>query len=140
MAQFDAAANQHERTRALTGIELVARAAQSRVRAAEHRAQAAGHRLLAAEDRRAAARDRQQAARERDQAAADREALVIELERAAIDALTGARTRTAGLSELDHELERARRTANSLVVAYIDVVGLKAINDARGHAAGDALT
>ena len=56
-----------------------------------------------------------------------------------MDALTGARTRAAGLRELDHELDRARRTASPLAVAYIDVVGLKAVNDTLGHAAGDAL-
>jgi diguanylate cyclase (GGDEF)-like protein len=139
MARLDAAADQPEPTRALTGFELVARAAQQRKLAAEHRAQAANHRLLATQDRQAAARDREQAAHERQQALADREALAIELERAAIDALTGARTRAAGLRELDHELDRARRTASPLVVAYIDVVGLKAINDTLGHGAGDAL-
>jgi len=53
--------------------------------------------------------------------------------------VTGVRTRAAGLRELDAELDRARRTSSPLVVAYIDVVGLKAINDTRGHAAGDAL-
>jgi diguanylate cyclase (GGDEF)-like protein len=139
MAQLDAASDQDERTRALTGLELVARAAQQRKRAAEHRAQAASYGLLAAEDRQAAARDRQLAARERRQAMADRGALATELERAAVDAVTGVHTRAAGLRELDAELDRARRTTSPLVVAYIDVVGLKAINDTRGHAAGDAL-
>lgn len=139
MAQLDAASDQDEHTRALTGIELVARAAQHRKRAAEHRAQAASYRLLAAEDREAAALDRQQAARERRQALADREALATEVDRAAVDALTGVRTRAAGLRELDAELDRARRTTNPMVVTYIDVVGLKALNDTRGHAAGDAL-
>jgi diguanylate cyclase (GGDEF)-like protein len=41
--------------------------------------------------------------------------------------------------ELDHELDRARRTASPLSVAYLDVVGLKAVNDTLGHAALDAL-
>lgn len=139
MGQLDTAADQHESTRALTGLELVARAAEQRKRTAELRAQAAAQRLLAAQDRHAAARDREQAAREREQALADREALTIELQRAAVDALTGARTRAVGLRELDHELDRARRTANPLSVAYIDAVGLKSVNDSRRHAAGDAL-
>jgi diguanylate cyclase (GGDEF)-like protein len=139
MAQLEAAGERHESTRALTGVELVARAGEQRKRAAEHRTQAAGHRLLAAEDRQAAARDRQQAAGERQRAQTDREALAIELDRAAVDALTSAHTRAAGLSELDHELDRARRTTSPLVVVYIDVVGLKAINDTLGHATGDAL-
>jgi diguanylate cyclase (GGDEF)-like protein len=139
MAQLDAAAEEHERSRTRSAIELVVRAAEQRKRAAEHRAQAANYRLLAARDRQAAARDRQEMAREREQARADREALAVEVERAAFDSLTGARTRGVGLSELDQEVERARRTTRPLVVAYVDVVGLKVVNDARGHAAGDAL-
>lgn len=107
--------------------------------AAELRAVLALHRRGAAEDRKAAARDRLQAARDRERAAADRAALVAELERAAVDSLTGARTRTAGLRELDREVQRAQRTSSPLVVAYVDVVGLKATNDTLGHAAGDAL-
>lgn len=55
------------------------------------------------------------------------------------DALTGVRTRLAGLADLEHELDRCRRANGSLVVAYIDIVGLKALNDSRGHAAGDEL-
>lgn len=53
--------------------------------------------------------------------------------------LTGARTRRPGLADLDLEIDRARRTTGLLVVAYIDVVGLKTVNDAHGHAAGDEL-
>ncbi|HEY8842401.1 MAG TPA: GGDEF domain-containing protein [Gaiellaceae bacterium] len=43
------------------------------------------------------------------------------------------------MADLDLEIDRARRTTGLLVVAYIDVVGLKAVNDAHGHAAGDEL-
>src|SRR6202011_6011047 len=84
-------------------------------------------------------RYREQAARDRLQAQADREALLHQLAIAETDALTGTRTRAAGLAELDHEIDRARRTTSPLVVAYVDVVGLKAVNDTRGHAAGDEL-
>lgn len=139
MAQLDAAAEQNASARSASGIELVARAAEDRRRAAEHRVQAADYRLLAARDRDAAASDREQAAREREAAQADREALILELQRAAVDVLTGARTRAAGLRELEHELDRARRTSSPLTVAYIDVVGLKSVNDSLGHAAGDEL-
>jgi diguanylate cyclase (GGDEF)-like protein len=38
-----------------------------------------------------------------------------------------------------HEIDRARRGGNSLVLAMLDVDRLKAINDAAGHATGDAL-
>ena len=47
--------------------------------------------------------------------------------------------RRAGLADLSHEIDRARRGSGLLVLAYVDVVGLKAVNDARGHAAGDQL-
>lgn len=71
------------------------------------------------------------------QAQADRDALVHQLAIAETDVLTGARTREPGLADLDHEIDRARRTTGLLVVAYVDIVGLKAVNDTRGHAAGD---
>jgi diguanylate cyclase (GGDEF)-like protein len=139
MIEFDRACAQHEEVRVLTGAQLIAQASGQRRLAAQRRAQAAEHRALAAEDRRAAARDRELAARERHQALADRQTLAAELERLACDSLTGARTRTAGLAELDRELERARRTNAALVVVYIDLVGLKTVNDSMGHIAGDAL-
>jgi len=49
------------------------------------------------------------------------------------------RTRAAGLADLDRELDRCQRTNSSLVVAYVDIVGLKTLNDSKGHAAGDDL-
>jgi diguanylate cyclase (GGDEF)-like protein len=118
---------------------LLHRAAEKRRRAAEDRVTAAEIRARAAADREQAARDREQAARDRAQAQVDRDALLQALAIAETDELTGARTRAAGLLDLDHEIDRARRTNGRLVVAYVDVVGLKAVNDAGGHAAGDAL-
>ena len=118
---------------------LVHRAAEKRRRAAADRVTAAEIRARAAADREQAARDREQAARDRAQAQADRDALLQALAIAETDQLTGARTRAAGLLDLDHEIDRARRTNGRLVVAYVDVVGLKAVNDAGGHSAGDAL-
>jgi diguanylate cyclase (GGDEF)-like protein len=62
------------------------------------------------------------------------------VDQAASDELTGALRRAAGLAALERELQRARRFADSrLVVAFIDVDGLKTVNDSRGHTAGDAL-
>ena len=37
------------------------------------------------------------------------------------------------------ELERAHRTGGKLVLAFVDIDGLKAVNDSQGHLAGDAL-
>jgi diguanylate cyclase (GGDEF)-like protein len=120
------------RDAALAEAGLGAGTAAGRTGAAETRA-------LAAADRRQAASDRASAARDRLQAHADREQLLAQLAIAETDGLTGARTRSAGLADLEHEIDRARRTQGRLAVAYIDVVGLKAVNDTQGHPAGDAL-
>jgi diguanylate cyclase (GGDEF)-like protein len=113
------------------------RAARDRTDAAADRSTAAAGRARAAADREQAARDREQAAQDRAQSRADRDALIQQLAMAEIDQLTGARLRGPGLAELDHEIDRARRASGPLVVAYVDVVGLKAVNDVHGHAAGD---
>lgn len=123
----------------LLGAEAVAQDAARRLRAAQQRARAVERRVMAARDRQASAKDREQAAAERLQALADREALARRLTIAETDALTGARTRGPGLVELGHELDRCRRTSGLLVVAYVDVVGLKCLNDTKGHSAGDEL-
>ncbi len=138
MAQRDV---QHDREdgQAMTSEEIVMRAADQRRRAAEYRAQAAEHRAQAARDRHAAATDRARGARDRLRALVDREALAQALALSEIDALTGARARAAGLSDLDRELDRSRRSASPLVVVYVDVVGLKRVNDSDGHDAGDRL-
>ena len=47
--------------------------------------------------------------------------------------------RRAGLAALTRELARARRLGQPLLVAFIDVDGLKAVNDRYGHGGGDAL-
>ncbi len=85
-----------------------------------------------AEDRAHAHRDREWAGGDRLRAAHDRDV-------AGTDELTGAKRRGAGLEALDNEMQRARRESDGLVAAYIDVDGLKIVNDERGHAAGDAL-
>jgi diguanylate cyclase (GGDEF)-like protein len=130
---------QTDDARVVTGREVVMRAAENRRAAVLARAAAAESRTRAAADREQAARDRKQAARDRAEAQADREALLTQLALAETDALTGARTRAPGLRDLDREIDRARRTSSRLVVAYVDVVGLKAVNDTLGHAAGDVL-
>src|SRR5438552_15052647 len=61
------------------------------------------------------------------------------LKLATTDELTGGWRRKLGLEEVSRELERAHRTGAGLVLAFVDVDGLKAVNDSQGHLAGDAL-
>jgi diguanylate cyclase (GGDEF)-like protein len=122
-----------------TTAEIVLRAAENRQRAAADRTIAAHGRARAAADREQAVRDRDQAARDRSQAHTEHDKLLRQLIAAETDSLTGTRTRAAGLEDFDHEIDRARRMKRSLAIAYVDVVGLKAVNDTHGHAAGDAL-
>jgi diguanylate cyclase (GGDEF)-like protein len=77
------------------------------------------------EDAEAAARDREQAA--------------IDLRHAYQDDLTGALRRDMGAVALQHEIDRARRGDGRLVLAFVDVDGLKSVNDRDGHGAGDEL-
>ena len=122
-----------------TRPDMLLRAAQNRKRAAEDRAAAAEGRARAAADREQATKDREQAARDRLEAEQDRVALLRQIAISETDPLTGARTRAAGLADVEREIDRARRTNGQLAVAYVDVIGLKAANDRLGHAAGDAL-
>jgi diguanylate cyclase (GGDEF)-like protein len=97
-------------------------------------------------DRAAARRDRQESADERmgslnDRVASDTDRVLSARERAEylVDELTGAHRRVAGLFELEREVVRARRTNDTYTLAFIDVDGLKAVNDIHGHDAGDEL-
>jgi diguanylate cyclase (GGDEF)-like protein len=94
-------------------------------------------RSRAASDRRKAAMDRERAARDRAEAAAEIARLEAELEVAHLDGLTGAYRREMGTLVLEHEVERARRANGSFVIAFIDIDGMKKVNDRAGHAAGD---
>jgi diguanylate cyclase (GGDEF)-like protein len=72
-------------------------------------------------------------------AAQDRDATLVELRRAHLDGLTGAYQRAVGEEMLRAEINRARRGDGRLVLAFVDIIGLKQVNDRDGHAAGDAL-
>ncbi len=109
------------------------------LRAERDRARAAADRAKAADDRARAAADRQEAARERAEARRDSTRSADDLKLATTDELTGAWTRKLGLEEVSRELERAHRTGARLVLAFVDVDRLKAVNDGQGHLAGDAL-
>lgn len=60
-------------------------------------------------------------------------------EQAAFDDLTGVLRRGAGIAAAEREIARARRQKSPLTVAFVDVDGLKAANDSKGHAAGDKM-
>jgi diguanylate cyclase len=60
------------------------------------------------------------------------------VEVAATDDLTGALRRSAGLAALQREIDRFRRSGGKgIAVIFLDVDGLKQVNDTQGHAAGD---
>jgi diguanylate cyclase (GGDEF)-like protein len=98
----------------------------------DYRAGARGDRVAAAEDRRAAAEDRRAAAEDRRDAADQIRSLMR-------DELTGFYQRGAGLAELEREVAKCRRTGEAFTVVFLDVDGLKSVNDAEGHGAGDRL-
>lgn len=100
---------------------------------------AASDREHAAEDRARAAADRSLAARERADAVQAGTDATHAPEFAATDELTGTRTRRTGLDDLQHEVIRAQRARRRLVFAFVDVDGLRQVNDTDGHLAGDAL-
>jgi diguanylate cyclase (GGDEF)-like protein len=59
---------------------------------------------------------------------------------AATDDLTGALRRSAGLAALQREIDRSRRVGGKgIAVIFLDVDGLKHVNDTDGHAAGDRI-
>ncbi len=91
----------------------------------------------AAVDRARAAADRDRAAKDREDAAAERARLEFELHSAHLDDLTGAFRREMGDVALKHEVDRARRYDQCFVLAFVDVDGMKLVNDRDGHAAGD---
>jgi diguanylate cyclase (GGDEF)-like protein len=129
----DSLARRHDRERDAGSQE------QMLEHAIHDRERAAIDRERAADDRAKAAADRELAATERAEALVIRAESARLLERAATDELTGARTRIFGLDEAAREIERARRKGGQLMLAFVDVDGLKRLNDTRGHQAGDAL-
>jgi diguanylate cyclase (GGDEF)-like protein len=131
----DRAAEVHDQEMKRVGEDLDGadpRAIRAMAALAEMRDGAAAHRMQATADRVRAAKDRAAAA-------ADRVHLLAELEQAHLDDLTGAYRRGMGEIAVINEIERARRSDQALVLAYIDADDLKGVNDREGHAIGDAL-
>jgi len=140
------------------------RAAAERAAALEAREKAAADRDATANERDRSALERDSIANARDRAATERDSnvaprlgagaeasieagdaalerarLEAELQRAHLDALTGVFRREMGRLALRNEIERARRADGKFVIAFIDVDGLKGVNDREGHAAGDRI-
>jgi len=140
-AERDAIANARDRAAAERDVT-----ANARDRAAAERDAAAAQRDAAAAEReRALAQHQSSATRDTSAALAEADAelekarLEAELQRAHLDALTGAFRREMGRLALRNEIDRARRGDGKFVVAFIDVDGLKGVNDREGHAAGDRI-
>jgi diguanylate cyclase (GGDEF)-like protein len=55
------------------------------------------------------------------------------------DPLTGVLNRRGFTEAVERELDRARRHDHRFALAYVDIRGLKAVNDTEGHLAGDEL-
>ena len=115
--------------------------ANSRDRAAAERDSIANSRDRAAAERNSITYSRptvdRDSAVEAGDAAIERASLEAQLQRAHLDALTGAFRREMGRLALKNEIDRARRADGRFVIAFIDVDGLKEVNDRDGHAAGD---
>ncbi len=60
-------------------------------------------------------------------------------EYATYDELTGVFNRRVGLALLEKEMERVKREGGEFTICFIDVNGLKIVNDTYGHEEGDEL-
>jgi diguanylate cyclase (GGDEF)-like protein len=109
----------------------------ARERLAARRREAASDRKRAGADRVFSSAERLYARADRACAAVDREAALGERSAMVFDDLTGAYRRGPGYVELDREVARAQRSRQPVVLAFVDVVGLKAVNDSAGHPGGD---
>jgi diguanylate cyclase (GGDEF)-like protein len=103
------------------------------------RAEVIADRAAALSDRCGGSDDRDRAAEDRHASASDRTFSAEARAASSTDGLTGARRREAGVLEFQREIDRAKRTQRPFTAAFVDVDGLKAINDTRGHSAGDQL-
>ncbi len=155
-----AEAREQALARQAAAVDELERTIARRIDALEIREGAAAGRDVVANDRDQAAVERDRIANDRDRMLAERDTamramraeeaessdgeheieladLEARLHRAHLDALTGVFRREMGRLALRNEIERARRGDGRFVIAFIDVDGLKGVNDRDGHAAGD---
>jgi Diguanylate cyclase, GGDEF domain len=66
-----------------------------------------------------------------------RRSYLTAVRQAAIDPLTGIGNRRAFLTDLGAEIVRQKRSAGTFSLAVLDLDGFKALNDSKGHRAGD---
>jgi diguanylate cyclase (GGDEF)-like protein len=147
----------------VAALEAREQAVAERAEIAAGKEQAATERAAAVEAREMALAERDTIANARDRAAAERDTIAglrltaprsdtsaadndaelekarleAELQRAHLDALTGTFRREVGRLALRNEIERAKRADGKFVIAFVDVDGLKGVNERDGHAAGD---
>ncbi len=114
-------------------------AQQDRCASAAERDAARLDRSTSSTDRTAALDDRTQSGHDRNTAQVSRSNAAVDRGIATFDDLTGAYRRGPGLVELEREMARSHRTGEPLTLVFVDVDGLKAVNDSLGHGAGDAV-
>lgn len=68
-----------------------------------------------------------------------RDAFCVAHSRASLDPLTGLMNRASFDREIEVLLERAARAGTEAALLFLDLDGFKAVNDQRGHPAGDSL-
>lgn len=68
-----------------------------------------------------------------------RDALCVANTRASVDPLTGLMNRGSFDNALESALQRAANERTEVALLFLDLDGFKAVNDLRGHAAGDRL-
>jgi diguanylate cyclase (GGDEF)-like protein len=145
----DRVAEDRDRVSAMSDVLADARdmRAQRRDDRAENRESLSGRfDVQTSHDRAAARRDRQDSADERARSSTDRlnsdaDRVLSARDRTEylVDELTGAHRRTTGLFEFERDLLRAKRTEQPYTLVFIDIDGLKTVNDLHGHSAGDEL-
>lgn len=106
---------------------------------AAERAMASADRRHSASDRRHSAEDRESARSDRQGADADRRSQSDERLNDTYDELTGVLRRGPGFHMMHDAVQSARTHGRPVVIGFVDVIGLKRVNDSAGHAGAEQL-